>query len=144
MAWKASGVTSRPVTPVPPVEITTSMAGSSIQVMSWAVIDGMSSLTMARAAKRWPSAVSRSTSVLPDLSSASIRVSETVRTAILTARNGRDSSIFAIGGYLLIGPLICNIGVHCHINRPAASRNGLQRWGGLAQTLLIDPVVGQH
>src|SRR3954453_24080460 len=124
------------------------MAGSSIQVMSWAVIDGMSSLTMARAAKRWPSAVSRSTSVLPDLSSASTRVSETVRTAMLTARKGRGSSIFAIGGYLLGSLLVRSpigtVGVHRHINRPAASCNGLQRWSRLAQALLVDPVVGQH
>ncbi len=37
--WKASGVTSRPVTPVPPVEITTSMAGiGDPGLWSWAMI----------------------------------------------------------------------------------------------------------
>ena len=44
----ASGVTSRPVTPVPPVEITASMLGSSIHFETWARILSTSSVTMAR------------------------------------------------------------------------------------------------
>ncbi len=46
----ASGVTSRPVKPVPPVEMITSMAGSAIQALTWARIFSTSSVTIARAA----------------------------------------------------------------------------------------------
>ena len=59
---------------------------------------------------------------------------------MLTGRNGRDSSIFAVESHLLIG----NVSVQCHINRPAAFRNGLQGGQWLAQAPLVDPVVGQH
>ena len=64
----ASGATSRPVTPVPPVLITTSMPGSSIHFFTWARILSMSSVTMARSANTWPSRAMRSTRVSPDLS----------------------------------------------------------------------------
>ena len=76
----------------------------------------------------------------PDLSSVSTHVPETVRIAMLTGRNGRDSSIFAVESHLLIG----NVSVQCHINRPAAFRNGLQGGQWLAQAPLVDPVVRQH
>ncbi len=81
----ASGVTSRPVTPVPPVLITTSTAGSSIQAWSFAAIRSASSVTSARAASWWPAPVRRSTSRSPERSSAGVRLSETVSTAILSA-----------------------------------------------------------
>jgi hypothetical protein len=50
----------------------------------------------------WPSAASSSASVEPDLSSAGVRVSDTVSTAMRTGMNGRLSSIrgmvrFSIG-----------------------------------------------
>jgi len=44
----ASGVTSRPVKPVPPVVMTTSMAGSATQPFTFSRIASMSSGTMAR------------------------------------------------------------------------------------------------
>ena len=50
----ASGVTSRPVNPVPPVVMTTSMLVSAIHARTWARIASTSSLTMARAASSWP------------------------------------------------------------------------------------------
>ena len=50
----ASGVTSRPVTPVPPVVITTSTRGSSIHWRSRATIRSSSSGTSARSASSWP------------------------------------------------------------------------------------------
>ncbi len=52
----------------------------------------MSSLTMARAASSWPAAWIISARVAPDLSSASVRVSETVSTAMRTGMNGRLGS----------------------------------------------------
>ena len=80
----ASGVTSRPVKPVPPVEITTSIAASAIHALTCARIFSTSSVTIARAATAWPAFAMRSASVAPDLSSSSERVSETVRTAIFS------------------------------------------------------------
>ena len=52
--FTASGVTSRPVKPVPPVVMTTSTAGSAIQPCTLALISGTSSLTIARAASSVP------------------------------------------------------------------------------------------
>ena len=89
----ASGVTSRPVKPVPPVVMTTSIAGSAIHVFTCARIFSTSSVTMARSASVWPAFSMRSASVAPDLSSASSRVSDTVSTAILSGMNGRVSSM---------------------------------------------------
>ena len=85
----ASGVTSRPVKPVPPVVMMTSMNLSSIQAFSFCRIDFTSSLTIERSASVWPAARMRSTSVAPDLSSARSRVSETVSTAIFSGTNCR-------------------------------------------------------
>jgi hypothetical protein len=48
---------------------------------------------MARLATTWPAAAIRSTSVVPDLSSASSRVSDTVSTAIFSGTNGLLSSM---------------------------------------------------
>src|SRR5262245_26436459 len=90
--FTASGVTSRPVKPVPPVEMTTSMSGSPIHGRICARIASMSSLTMARATSSWPAARIISASVAPDLSSAISRVSETVSTAMRTGMNGRLGS----------------------------------------------------
>ena len=50
----ASGVTSRPVKPVPPVEMMTSIALSAIQVRICSRIFSTSSVTMARPATAWP------------------------------------------------------------------------------------------
>src|SRR6266581_1502133 len=89
----ASGVTSRPVNPVPPVVMTTSTAGSAIQRCTCARIASISSRTMRRSATTWPADRMRSTRVAPDLSSFSSRVSETVSTAIFSGTNGFDSSM---------------------------------------------------
>src|SRR3954464_1739266 len=51
-----------------------------------------SSRTILRAAIRCPAASASSASVLPDRSSAAVRVSDTVKRAMLTGRNGRVSS----------------------------------------------------
>src|SRR5690242_7875072 len=88
----ASGVTSRPVKPVPPVVITTSTPGSAIQRLTTPRIASTSSVTISRAARRWPAAVRRSASTCPDLSSANARVSETVSTAMLRGINDLASS----------------------------------------------------
>ncbi len=80
----ASGVTSRGAKPVPPVEITTSTSGSSIQVWSWRRMSSISSLTMAWAASPWPCSVSRLIKNGPDLSVSSSRVSEMVSTAMFS------------------------------------------------------------
>src|SRR5215813_3359752 len=89
----ASGVTSRPVKPVPPVVMTTSTPSSAIHVLITARIASTSSVTISRAASLCPAAVSRSASVAPDLSSASERVSEIVSTAMSSGMNCFDSSI---------------------------------------------------
>ena len=68
----ASGVTSRPVKPVPPVEMMTSIALSAIQVRICSRIFSTSSVTMARPATAWPAFSIRSASVAPDLSSAEL------------------------------------------------------------------------
>jgi hypothetical protein len=88
----ASGVTSRPVKPVPPVVMITSIAMSAIQPFTRALIASISSGTMARSPSRWPAFVSRSTSVSPERSSASERVSDTVSTAIESGTKERDGS----------------------------------------------------
>src|SRR3954470_11149621 len=149
---KASGVTSRPVTPVPPVEITTSISGSAIQVLSWATIAGCSSLTMVRALSACPSRAMRSTSAWPEVSFAAVRESETVITAIWTGLNGRASSILAIvesgtafetgdaasvrsGRHLLVLAIIDGRGAGCH---------GVQRRRRLPKPVLVDPIVGHH
>src|SRR6202521_1671321 len=89
----ASGVTSRPVKPVPPVVITTSTAGSAIQPFTRARMCSTSSVTMAGSAPTWPAAAIRAASVWPDLSSASSRVSDTVSTAIRSATKGLSGSM---------------------------------------------------
>ncbi len=65
----ASGVTSRPVKPVPPVVMTTSMFLSLIHFFTCARIALTSSVTIARAASLWPAVSMRSPSNAPDLSS---------------------------------------------------------------------------
>src|ERR1041385_1033016 len=92
-ASAASGVTSRPVKPVPPVEMITSIAGSAIQLRIWARIFSTSSVTMARPATACPAFSIRSARVEPDLSSSSFRVSEIVSPAIFNGTNGRLSSM---------------------------------------------------
>jgi hypothetical protein len=53
---KASGVTSRPVSPVPPVESTTSTSGSAIQARKRPAMASAESSTISRATTLWPSA----------------------------------------------------------------------------------------
>src|SRR4051812_16753934 len=89
----ASGVTSRPVKPVPPVVMMASTPASAIQRRITARIASTSSVTISRAASLWPADVSRSASVAPDLSSASARVSDIVSTAMLSGMNCLFSSI---------------------------------------------------
>jgi hypothetical protein len=88
----ASGVTSRPVKPVPPVVMTTSIPGAAIQAPTAPRIASTSSGTILRSPSRWPALVRRSTRVSPERSSAGVRVSETVRTAMLRGTKGRLSS----------------------------------------------------
>jgi len=97
----ASGVTSRPVKPVPPVVMTTSTLESAIHLLMTVRIASTSSATISRAASLWPAATIRSDSVVPDLSSASERVSEIVNTAILSGTNCLDSSMEDILLYLV-------------------------------------------
>ena len=73
----ASGVTSRPVKPVPPVVMMTSMAGSATQALTCSRIRSMSSVTILRPATMCPARSIRSARTAPDLSSARSRVSDT-------------------------------------------------------------------
>src|SRR5262245_24852589 len=113
------------------------MEGSAIQARSWATMAAISSRTMTRAATRWPSLVMRSASVCPDLSSAGPRVSETVRMAMLTDRNGRVSSRRTIAPRQLRRR-------RRSIGRPSARGERIEGGGRLAQALLVYPVVGEH
>src|SRR5271169_3094204 len=88
----ASGVSSLPVKPVPPVVITTSIFLSLIHAFTLARIALMSSFTSARAARLWPAPSMRSCNSAPDLSSARSRVSETVSTAIASGTKGLAGS----------------------------------------------------
>lgn len=80
----ASGVTARGAKPVPPVVRMTSTPGYSPQVLMRAWIASMSSVTIARAARLWPAATSRSHNSAPDVSVSAVRVSDTVKTAIFS------------------------------------------------------------
>src|SRR3954471_6329382 len=113
----ASGVTSRPVKPVPPVVTTTSTPASAIHFFTMARIASTSSETISRAASLCPTAVSRSLNVVPDLSSASERVSEIVSTAILSGTKSLVASGDAIHRLL--------------------ERTGAERIAGLHGALLI-------
>src|SRR3984893_8525086 len=88
----ASGVTSRPVKPVPPVVITTSIFLSLIHAFTWARMVLMSSFANARAAHWWPAPSMRCCRSAPDLSEAGSRVSETVSTAIESGAKGLAGS----------------------------------------------------
>src|SRR3546814_12646251 len=93
---------------------------------------------MARAATLWPARVIISTRRSPDLSSAGVRVSEMVRTAMLTGRKGSFSSIRAIQRDLGTGS------VQGFVARPVSARKLFQRRRRLAQAMAVDPQVGQH
>src|SRR3546814_11259678 len=73
-----------------------------------------------------------------DLSSARVRVSEMVRTAMLTGRKGSLSSIRAIQRDLGTGS------VQGFVARPVSARKLFQRRRRLPQAMAVDPQVGQH
>src|SRR6516165_4180075 len=108
----ASGVTTRPVKPVPPGVMTTSTLASAIHFLTTARIASMSSVTISRTASLWPAAVRRSASVAPDLSSARMRVSEIVNTAMLSGMKFLDSSIDAMTAPLERPVAECVAGLH--------------------------------
>src|SRR3972149_11369265 len=103
----------------------------------------VSSRTISRAATAWPAAAISSAKVRPDLSSSRVRVSETVRTAILTGRNGLLSSIRVIdvNG---AGSQILGFVVQGNVARPVPGGNLVQRRQPLTQAQAIYPQVGQH
>src|SRR5690606_15885639 len=85
-----------------------------------------------------PAASSRLTSAWPDVSSASVRVSETVRTAIRTGTKGREASIPGI---------VCNLVlalIQWLIFRPLAARNLVEARQVLLHAMAVNPEVGQH
>src|SRR3984957_16349508 len=148
----ASGVTSRPVTPVPPLVITTSICGSAIQVRSCRSIAPASSFSIARAASRCPALVIRSTSASPDVSFAGVRVSETVSTAMLTGMNARLSSMRAMmlppdappSVHARRGPRQIALCSERREVREFTRGNLVEAWRGQPQSGRIDPSVGQH
>src|SRR5581483_2258464 len=95
------------------------------------------SLTISRTATRWPAASMRSFSAVPERSLSRSRVSETVRTAMLTERKGLDSSIPGIA----IGQL--DLSRIRGIDRPIAGGKRVQRLGRLAEARLVDPEIAQ-
>src|ERR1700730_2022887 len=93
---------------------------------------------MRRATTRWPALAASSARVAPDLSSASLLVSETVRIAMLTGRKGRDSSIRGIRAALSARRIESGIG------GPVAGRKRVEVGGRLPQAPAVDPVVREH
>src|SRR5690242_15857302 len=108
-----------------------------MKAWSAAIISALSSRTIRRAATRCPPATIRSARVWPDLSSAAVRVSETVRTAILTARKGRVSSILGMATIRLPD-------IERGIGRPPSGGKRVEIGRRLAQPLAIDPIICQH
>src|SRR6185437_17177891 len=110
------------------------------------MIAALSSRTILRAPSLWPSRVSISISAWPDLSSASVRVSEIVRIAMLTGRKGRVSSILpGIGAVTALnGGALRRRAVISGIGRPLAASKRVEIGHRLAQTLAVDPVIRQH
>ena len=88
----ASGVTSRPVRPVPPVVTMASTDPEVVQAFTRARMASTSSGSIARSASTWPAPVTRSASRWPEVSLSSSRVSEMVRTATRTGLNGAPAS----------------------------------------------------
>src|ERR1044071_2892334 len=84
----------------------------------------------------------RSTKVAPDLSEARSRLSETVRTAMLTGRNRRVSSIPAIA-FSPCRAARAAARAASDIARQVALGNLVQAVGRLAEPQLIDPEVRQ-
>src|SRR5690606_17782759 len=85
-----------------------------------------------------PAASSRLTSAWPDVSSASVRVSETVRTAIRTGIKGREASIPGI---------VCNLVlalIQGLIFRPLAARDLVEARQILLHAVAVNPEVRQH
>src|SRR5215469_1889304 len=93
---------------------------------------------MRRATTRWPALAASSASVAPDLSSASVRVSETVRIAMLTGRKGRVSSIRGIGATWSARRIESGIG------GPVAGRKRVEIRRRLPQAHAVDPVIRKH
>src|SRR3546814_10786491 len=92
---------------------------------------------MARRATVGPSRGIVSARRAPDLSSARVRVSEMVRTAMLTGRKGSLSSIRAIQRDRGTGS------VQGFVARPVSARKLFQRRCRLPQAMAVDPQVGQ-
>src|SRR6185312_10285417 len=83
--------------------------------------------------------VMRSTSVWPDLSSASLRVSDTVKTAMLTARNGRVSSILGMATIIRDGRAVLR-----DIGRPVTRGKRVECGRRLVEAQPVDPIIRQH
>ena len=148
-ACSASGVTSRPVSPVPPVVITTSTSGSSIQAWRRATIASVIVRARSHGRRGYARAsVSRSSSVSPDRSSAA-------RAAV---GNGQDRDPDRPEGRPRQSPPRssrrsrgCRHGVRrtrspCHRgsvgHRPCASAARLTE--GLPGLAFIHPIIAQH
>src|SRR5512147_1099207 len=78
----------------------------------------------------------RSRSTSPEVSVSSVRLSETVRTAMLTGRNGGLESLADMLGDLHRVLLAVVAG-------PTAGRQRIERGRGLPQTIPIDPQIGE-
>src|SRR4051794_1083662 len=144
----ASGVTSRPENPVPPVVTIASIEGSATQRITVARIAWMSSLTTARSAQRCPSVSISDLSRAPAVSVSSVRVSETASTAIDSGVNGFARSSSDLNILVLVGWHFSRIlggffdrqyggrlhGCHYHLGlEPTGSRGTRQIFLGLAR-----------
>src|SRR5216110_325469 len=93
---------------------------------------------MWRATTRWPALVASSMRVWPDLSSASLRVSETVRIAMLTGTKGRVSSMRGIGATVSAWRIQSGIG------GPVAGLKRVEIGGRLPPAHAVAPIIRQH
>src|SRR5919107_4984743 len=97
---------------------------------------------MSRATSWCPAAVMRSASVSPDRSSAGVRESDTVRTAIRSGWNARLVSI-RVGNGFGPGLFVRHPDRGRHV-RPAVLGQRLERGAGLAEAGLVGPQIAQH
>lgn len=99
------------VSDLPPVVTITSISGIATHAITCAAILVASSGTIARPPSRCPSPSNSVTSVSPDPSSASVRVSETVNTAIVSGTKSTEVSILIHSSPAIIA---CNFCISCH------------------------------
>src|SRR5512132_1954178 len=113
------------------------MPCSAIHARNAVTIASASSPTSLRSISLCPAARMRSASTSPDVSVSRVRLSETVRTAMLTGSSGRLGSVAAMFGDL-------DRAARAVVARPAAGGQRVERRRGLPQAMPVDPQIGEN